>query len=136
MSRYISDKLRLLVTERARNRCEYCLLPQADRIAKHQIDHILPYQHNGQTIAENLALAYSQCNKYKGTNIATYDLETGDLTPLFNPRTQIWTEHFQMEETGEIETLTVEARATARILQLNNLERIEARRILIEGGVY
>jgi hypothetical protein len=112
------------------------LPPQIIRTAKHQIDHILPYQHGGQTIAENLALACSQCNKYKGTNIATYDLETGDLTPFFNPRTQIWREHFQIEETGEIETLTAEARVTVRILHFNNPNRIEERRGMIAVGIY
>ncbi len=111
-------------------------MPQANKMIKHQIDHILPFQHDGKTVAENLALACSQCNKQKGTNVASYDLDTGDLTPLFNPRTQIWTEHFQIEETGEIETLTVEARVTAQILQINNFERIEERRGMITKGLY
>lgn len=136
MSRYISDKLRQIVFERARNRCEYCLMPQANRTVKHQIDHILSFQHGGRTISENLALACPQCNKHKGANVASYDLETGNLVPFFNPRTQIWTEHFQIDETGEIEPLTAEARVTAEILQFNNLARIEERRGMIAEGIY
>ena len=85
MSRYISETLRKLVTERARNRCEYCSIPHIKPMLKHHIEHILPVQHDGQTASENLALACSQCNLYKGTNVATYDLITKNLTPLFNP---------------------------------------------------
>ncbi len=84
----------------------------------------------------NLALACAVCNRFKGANLAGYDLATGDLTPLFNPRTQIWTEHFQIEEDGEIIPLTPEARVTARILRFNDEARIEERRELIEAEFY
>jgi hypothetical protein len=82
-----------------------------------------------------LALACFECNRYKGTDIASYDDLTGNLTPFFNPRTQIWTEHFQMQN-AEIIGLTPEARVIAKILQLNTEERIEQRQTLIELAVF
>jgi hypothetical protein len=45
MSIDIPDNLRRLVTERAGNRCEYCLLPQSVALHKHEPDHIIPNQH-------------------------------------------------------------------------------------------
>ncbi len=136
MNRYVSDSLRRLVRERAGGRCEYCrILPSA--IAKHHIEHILPLKHGGQTVEENLALACPFCNEQKGTDVGSYDFETdGALVGFFNPRTQIWTEHFQIETDGEIIPLTAEARVTARILKFNEIERIEERRELIEAGIY
>ena len=55
---------------------------------------------------------------------------------FFNPRTQVWSEHFLIEESGEIIPLTAEARVTERIFKLDDVERIEERCILIEAGIY
>ena len=132
----IPTNIRETVKERAGNVCEYCRLPDSEGHYIHHVDHILPRQHGGQTVPENLALACWRCNLHKGTNVGSYDLETGNLTPFFNPRTQIWTEHFQIESNGEIIPLTAEARVTVRILRLNDEARIEERRELIEAGLY
>ena len=94
-------------------------------------------RHGGQTISENLALACSTCNEFKGTDLGSLDWESkGDFEFFFNPRTQIWTEHFQIEANGEIIPLTAEARVTVRILRFNDEARIEERRELIEAGLY
>lgn len=69
----ISDSLRRLVTERAGNRCEYCLLPQSVALHKHEPDHIVPTQHGGETDESNLALACMRCNRYKGSNVGSFD---------------------------------------------------------------
>jgi hypothetical protein len=45
------------VWERARDCCEYCLMPQADYPAPFQIDHIDAIQHGGPTAPHNLALS-------------------------------------------------------------------------------
>jgi hypothetical protein len=135
MSSYISEKIRKEVIKRANNRCEYCKLPKLPIQLKHEPDHIISRKHGGETTLENLALACFECNRYKGTDIASYDDLTGNLTPLFNPRTQIWTEHFQMQN-AEIIGLTPEARVIVKILQLNTEERIEQRQTLIELAVF
>jgi hypothetical protein len=125
------------VIERAENRCEYCLFPQAARLIKHHIEHIIALKHGGQTFEENLALACPFCNEQKGTDIGSFDFENNNkFVGFFNPRTQIWAEHFQIEEDGEIIPIIPEARVTARILKFNDAERIEERRELIEAGLY
>lgn len=128
--------MRKTVQERAKDVCEYCLLPDIGAYFEHQIDHIISRKHDGETVLENLAFACWRCNLYKGTDIASFDTETGDLTPLYNPRTQVWTEHFQMETSGVIIPLTAVARVTVRILRLNETGRIEERFDLIEAELY
>lgn len=135
MSSYIPERIRKEVSKRANNRCEYCKLPQLPIQLKHEPDHIISRKHGGLTILENLALACFDCNRHKGTDIASYDDLTGNLTAFFNPRTQIWTEHFQMQNT-EVVGLTSKGRVIVKILQLNNEERIEQRQILIELEVF
>jgi len=88
MTETISAVLRQLVFERAEGRCEYCLLSQAVAAHKHEPDHIIPKQHDGETSADNLALACARYNRYKGYNVGSYDPETGVLVPFYNPRTQ------------------------------------------------
>jgi hypothetical protein len=136
MSRYVSIALRRLVTERAAGRCEYCRLPQA-MIAKHHIEHIVPLKHGGQTVEENLALSCPFCNEQKGSDVGSFDTETGgDLTRFFNPRKDVWSDHFQLLGNGIIEPLTAEARVTIKIFRGNDPERIEERLVLIEAGLY
>ncbi len=82
----ISRALRELVRKRANYCCEYCLMPETAALHKHEPDHIIPRQHGGKTEAANLAFACMRCNRYKGPNIGSFDEQTGDLTPFFNPR--------------------------------------------------
>ena len=90
----ISFSLRQLVIERAQGRCEYCLIHQDFSIYTHEIDHIIAVKHGGQTLSENLALSCLPCNHYKGSDFATLDPNNGEIIRLFNPRLQVWDEHF------------------------------------------
>ncbi|MDX2256337.1 MAG: HNH endonuclease signature motif containing protein [Pseudanabaenaceae cyanobacterium bins.39] len=83
---YISTKLRKLVSDRAQNSCEYCLITESLTLASHQVDHVIAEKHGGKTTEENLALSCSLCNQAKGSDIASIDLETGDVIRLYNPR--------------------------------------------------
>ena len=125
---YIPTALRNLVYERADGCCEYCLISETVSFATHQIDHIIAEKHGGQTIEENLALSCALCNKYKGSDLTSIDDETGEIVRFFNPRTDIWSEHFKIENETYI-GLTPNARATIRLLQINNSARIEERKI-------
>jgi hypothetical protein len=135
MSIDIPTVLRELVFERAAGRCEYCLLPQAAAIYQHEPDHIISRQHDGPTDADNLALACTRCNRYKGPNIGSLDPETGILVPFYNPRKQSWQEHFELVG-AVIQPLTPEGRVTVKILRLNDVNRVEERELLIEIGLY
>lgn len=128
----IPSALRNLVYERAQGCCECCLISETVSFAKHQIDYVIAEKHGGQTAKENLALSCAICNKYKGSDIASIDNETDSIVPLFNPRADIWSEHFRIEN-GIFIGLTPNARATIRLLQINNVARIEERSILSES---
>jgi hypothetical protein len=121
---------RRFVRVRAQHRCEYCGLHQNDSpLGPLQIEHVLPKKHGGGDDRENLALACVDCNLHKGTNIAGLDPGTGSLTPLFNPRLHAWDEHFVWVGM-EIRGITPIGRVSVRVLDLNNVDRIELRRIL------
>jgi hypothetical protein len=120
-----------LVIERADRRCEYCLVHLEDVLLPHQPDHIIAEQHGGETITENLALACIHCNRNKGPNIASLDSATKQLVPLFNPRRDIWSEHFSLDD-AYIRPLTPIGRVTVNLLKLNDPERIQVRQALIE----
>ena len=131
----ISASLRQLVIERAQGRCEYCLIHQDVSIYSHEVDHIIALKHSGQTIAENLALSCLPCNRHKGSDFATIDPNTGEIVPLFNPRRQVWDEHFTLNN-GRIEGITLIGQATARLLMFNTPTRILERQLLIAQKRY
>jgi len=131
----VPEALRRLVVERAAGRCEYCWVHQDDLALSHQVDHVTPVKHGGQTVAENLALACLDCNRYKGADLTAIDPDSGAIVPLFNPRTQRWAEHFRLAG-AEIVGQTTIGRATARVLRLNEAFRLTQRRALIEAGRY
>ncbi len=132
-STYISAGLRQRVRRRAKNRCEYCLLAEQDAFFAHEPDHIIAEKHGGATTAENLALSCFDCNRFKGSDIASLDPMTGSLVHLFNPRTDGWEDHFQIEG-GKICPLTAVGRATERLLKLNLRARVEIRATLARAG--
>jgi len=127
---YISAKLKRFVYNRAKGYCEYCLVPETVTLLSHQIDHIIAEKHQGLTHANNLALSCAICNKYKGSDIASIDRETGEITALFNPRLSSWIAHFELNNANII-PLTAEARVTVNLLQFNRSERIAERQLLI-----
>lgn len=135
MAAPIPPDLRRLIAERAGYRCEYCLLPQAAALHRHEPDHIVPLQHGGVTDLTNLALACLRCNRHKGPNIGSFDPLTGQLVPLFHPRLQVWDQHFQIVD-GEIIPLTAEGRVTARVLRFNDPDRLTERQRLLAARLF
>jgi HNH endonuclease len=135
MSGNIPAALRRLVVERAKEKCEYCLMPQSASAFEHEPDHIIPTQHGGRTKADNLALSCLRCNRRKGPNVGSFDPETGSLVPFYNPRSQTWNDHFRLDG-AIILPLTPEARVTVKIMQLNDEQRVEERKRLMALGLY
>ena len=127
---YISTELRRQVISRAENICEYCLIHEDDTFFGCHVDHIISKKHGGLTTADNLALACSVCNLRKGSDIASLT-STGILTRLYNPRTDIWSQHFALVDVV-IEPLTAIGGVTASLLQFNISERALERQELIE----
>jgi hypothetical protein len=111
-------------------------MPENFSLLPHQIDHAIPEKHGGRTDVANCALACILCNKHKGSDLASIDPLTTQITPLFNPRQHHWTEHFSLAGNGLLISSTPEGRATIRLLQLNQPERVEERKLLEESGFW
>ena len=117
----ISDSLRQRVRASARERCGYCLSRQRYVMGVLEIEHIIPRALGGSDDESNLWLSCSLCNRYKGRQIEAFDPITGIVARLFNPRADLWPEHFQWQAGGvTIQGLTATGRATVVALKLNN----------------
>lgn len=124
----ISRKLRNLVRERARYCCEYCCSSEWLSGQVCHIDHIIPLNKEGTTNADNLCLACAACNASKLDFTQADDPISGETTALFNPRQQVWHEHFRWDETGtQIIGLTSCGRATIELLGMNRPLIVAAR---------
>lgn len=130
---HVPAALRRLVRERAGERCEYCLMPEALAFALHTIDHIIAEKHGGLTDEGNLALACALCNQHKGSDLSSIDPATGELVPLYHPRIHAWTDHFRLSA-GRIEPLSPLGVVTVRLLKLNEAERVRERGLLQAAG--
>ena len=119
--------IRQLVRTRAGNCCEYCGLTQ-DMLpwARFHVEHIRARQHRGSDDPENLALACHHCNSFKGPNLSSYDPDTDELVPLFNPRTDEWASHFHLVD-FEVVGVTPTGRATVALLNMNDPDRVQLR---------
>ena len=122
----IPASLRRLVIQRADNRCEYCGISQIGQVATFHIDHIVPVVAGGDTIAENLALACVSCSLRKGARQNLEDSESGETVSIFNPRQQVWKEHFDWNGV-QVVGLTATGRATVQALDLNRATMLAIR---------
>ena len=129
----IPRRLTELVVHRARDRCEYCGLSQEGQEATFHADHVIPRAANGPTTVENLALACVSCSLRKGMKQEIVDPETGETVPFFNPRIEIWADHFRWDE-ERVVPLTPTGRATVAALSLNRAVILSIRREEAERG--
>ncbi len=134
-STYIPADLRRLITARANQLCEYCLIHEEDTHFGCQVDHIISEKHGGATEAEKLAYACSYCNRFKGSDVGSIVEESGEFVRFFNPRNDRWRDHFELNEI-EIVPSTAIGTATARILQFNAIDRLLERQELQLLGRY
>ncbi len=115
----IAASLDQQVRTRARDRCEYCLMHQALQGATFHIEHVVPKSRDGDTNLANLALACPGCNLHKSDRIEALDVITGDIVPIYDPRTCTWSEHFQIDK-YVITGITPIGRATCELLTFNH----------------
>lgn len=132
----VSASIREQVRLRAGQRCEYCRMFEIYSQRSYHVDHIIPVKrHRGSTGMENLAWACTRCNIHKASDIASYDFESGELTPFYNPRTQSWDDHFEMDGPIIVGKTPI-GRVTARLLQMNTQNQIDTRQLLIDMGAW
>ena len=127
---YISPALRRQIYQQAEGRCEYCLLHERYTIKRHEVDHIYAEKHGGGAAADNLCLCCAVCNRFKGSDMASLDPETGAPVFLFHPRRDLWAQHFRLEG-ARIVGLTPQGRATVRLLHVNDDDSVDERARLI-----
>ena len=106
-------------------------------MAAFPVDHVVPRTRSGQTILSNLALACPHCNGHKWAFTEGIDPDTGQATPLFNPREQNWGDHFgySLIDPLLLDGKTPTGRATVARLWMNAPEMLIVRRLLIELGI-
>lgn len=128
MSSYVSAELRRLVAQRADGVCEYCLVHESDTFVGCQVEHVISEKHGGPTAPENLAYACAFCNRAKGSDVGSIT-QAGDFCRFFNPRTDLWADHFELDGVT-IKPRTEVGEATVRILRFNALDRLLERQAL------
>lgn len=132
---YVPAWLRERVALQARGRCGYCLTAELVTGAPLAVDHLVPEALGEPTEEGNLWLGCNQCNLHRGDRVAARDPLTEAWAPLFNPRRQVWAEHFRWTPAGdEIVGLTPVGRATVQALQLNRPLLARARRGWVMAG--
>lgn len=137
---YINAELRRLVIARADRLCEYCLLHEDDAYFGCEVDHIISEKHGGLTNAENLAYACMTCNRNKGSDVGSIvmPLDSGIFSRFFNPRTDLWYEHFSLNNSNAITIVPLShiGEVTTRILRFNNAECLLERQALHDINRY
>jgi HNH endonuclease len=135
MSRYISNALKVKIRRQAKFRCGYCLRSEVLIGMPMEFEHILPVAFGGKTIEENLGLSCRRCNEFKGTQTHAINAETSEKVQIYNPRTQIWNEHFCWNDEGtKIIGITAIGRGTVNALKLNEEIIVITRSLWVSVG--
>jgi len=126
---------------RAEHRCEYCRAPEAAFNFPFEVEHIHPSSAGGPGATANLALGCRLCNLFKSAATTAADPGTGEIVPLFHPRTDRWEEHFRVQPGGTIVGNTAIGRATIEKLRMNSPRQLAARQLwrtlrIFPGGIH
>jgi len=133
----IPRERRRRIAEEAQYRCGYCQTQEVVSGIPLTIEHITPKAKGGSDDNENVWLSCRLCNEKKGILLEALDPNTGETVPLFNPRTQTWSDHFAWSEDGSrILPKTAIGRATVDVLSLNDELRVHARAIWVKAGYH
>ena len=133
----IPREQRRRIAEEAQYRCGYCQTQEVVSGIPLTMEHITPRAKGGNDDNENLWLSCRLCNEKKGMLLEALDPNTGETVPLFNPRTQTWSDHFTWSEDGSrIIHKTAIGRATVDVLSLNDELRVHARAIWVKAGYH
>jgi HNH endonuclease len=126
---------RLFVARRSEWCCEYCKSQERFAPQPFTLDHIDPESKGGKNDVENLAYSCQGCNGAKADKRGMVDPIIKVFTAFFNPRTQIWEDHFAWsEDFSQIIGLTATGRVTVIGLKLNRKILIGFRIFLRKHG--
>ncbi|MBI4605278.1 MAG: HNH endonuclease [Planctomycetes bacterium] len=124
------------VIRRAGGRCECCRFPEAAAELPFHVDHVVAEKHGGATISSNLAWACFPCRLRKSPNVAGLDPLTGELTRLFHPRTDAWTEHFAWQGVWLLGLTAIGRTTVAVLVDINLPENAAVREALRAEGLF
>jgi hypothetical protein len=127
----VRGRTRRHVAERARYLCEYCRSPEEVSLQSFAVEHIGPGSGKHGASLDNLAYACQGCNNHKYTRTEGVDPVTDEVTPLFNPRQDRWSEQFAWSaDSLRLIGLSPIGRATIEALHLNRAPVVNLRRML------
>ncbi|MBE2221654.1 MAG: HNH endonuclease [Anaerolineae bacterium] len=122
------------VHKRANGCCEYCQTCEVNIGQTLHVEHINP---TGDDNPDNLCLACPNCNLAKAAATTALDAENGEEVSLFNPRNQLWHEHFEWQDNHAlIQGLTPIGRATVDRLKMNRPRIVLARKRWEQAGLH
>ncbi len=131
----VTAQQKKIIVERAKGCCEYCLSQARFAMQSISVEHIIPKSKGGKTTLNNLALACQGCNNYKYNKTECHDPINNKLIALYNPRQQVWNQHFAWNENFTIVIgLTPTGRATVEALKLNLEGVVNLRQVLYSAG--
>lgn len=134
MTNHSWEAIKKFIFERANACCEYCQTCEYNTGQAMHTEHIIP--NNGDNI-DNLCLACPNCNLAKSAAIEALDTLTNEVVPLFNPRNQMWSDHFEWSPDGLfLHGKTATGRATIIRLKMNRERIIRARQNWIIAGTH
>lgn len=125
------------IAHRARGCCEYCQMLSDFSPDTFEIEHIISLFEGGTNALLNLAFCCGGCNNNKRYKIKAIDPITGAIVYLFNPRIDIWAQHFEWKDNFSIvEGITPQGRATVALLKFNRKGLVNLRMALVAYGVF
>jgi len=131
----LSLQTKNLIFESSNGLCEYCHSQAEYSFAAYSIEMIVPQSKDGQMETRNLAFVCQGCSNHKYKKTEGFDSVTNETVKFFNPRIDVWKEHFAWnEDTSLLVGLTAKGRATIKELKMNRPTLIELRAILVRLG--
>lgn len=95
--------------------------------ATFHVEHVTPQSAGGSNEVGNLALACPSCNLHKSNRTTIPQSGHPDPIALFNPRLNIWSEHFEWDDYQVAGRMPI-GNATIEALYLNNERRQKIRK--------
>jgi hypothetical protein len=128
----------LFVAQRAEHRCEYCHALEVVFNIAFEVEHIIPLSKQGADEAQNWALSCRICNLRKSAYTDGIDPLTQQTVRLFNPRRDLWDEHFTVEQESSsyLKGKTMIGRATVERLKMNSSLQLRARELWLKLGIF
>lgn len=84
----------------------------------------------------NLAYSCQICNLNKGSDVATFLSDIQTPIRFYNPRIDVWQEHFDVADTGLISPKSDIGEATIKIFNTNQPDSVIERREMIRLNLF